>query len=280
MEHNFLKSLLSVIKIVLKSKLRSRITYKKGNKVCFILANGPSLNSSLKSFHKQLESNDLFVVNHFAFTNHFNVYKPLNYVLAAPEFFKEDVECSILESNLRLFEIFEKEVDWDMNLFVPFMAKQNPTIERITRLNKRINFLFFNLTPIEGYQTFCNHMIRRGLGMPRPHNVLIPTLVLALNTGYSKMSIFGADHSWLPEVFVTKSNRVLLSQKHFYDENSAKAEPMNKGGKGERKLHEILQKWMYAFSGYFIIENYSKSLNAKIINKTPNSYIDAFIKEY
>ena len=52
---------------------------------------------------------------------------------------------------------------------------------------------------------------------------------------------------------------------------------MDNIGKGHRKMHEILEKWMLAFKGYFFIKEYAvNKKKSKIINITPNSYIDAF----
>jgi hypothetical protein len=71
-------------------------------------------------------------------------------------------------------------------------------------------------------------------------------------------------------------NRVLIRQKHFYDENTAKPRPMSRAGVGERKLHEILIKFVHAFSGYHEINEYAKSRGVEILNATPGSFIDAF----
>lgn len=278
MEHNLFKTILSIVKVLLYSKFMGQLKYQKGNKTCNILANGPSLNQSIIKYFDDFVNSDLFVVNHFAFSPYFFELKPKYYILVAPEFYKEDVDLSIQETNKKLFEILSKKVSWELTLIVPFIGKENNNLRNIN--NKKVKYLYVNSTSIEGYSWFCNWSMKKGLGMPRPHNVLIPSLVSALNLGYRHVNIFGADHSWLSEVFVTNDNRVLLSQKHFYDYEKAKPEPMNKGGKGERKLHEILQKWMYSFLGYFIIKKYALSIKAEIINKTPNSLIDAFDKQY
>ena len=52
--------------------------------------------------------------------------------------------------------------------------------------------------------------------------------------------------------------------------------PLDKKGKGERKLHEMLTKFVFTFQGYHILEKYSRQKKIKIINVTSNSYIDAF----
>jgi len=57
---------------------------------------------------------------------------------------------------------------------------------------------------------------------------------------------------------------------------TARPDVMKKTGKGKRKMHEILIKFVHSFAGYFDINNYAKSQNVRIINITPDSFIDAF----
>jgi len=88
--------------------------------------------------------------------------------------------------------------------------------------------------------------------------------------------LLGIDHSWLKEISVDKNNNVLINQKHFYDENSSEPKAMHKGGKNQRALHEVLQKFVYSFKGYFEIKNFANKQNVNIYNCTPGSYVDAF----
>jgi hypothetical protein len=112
--------------------------------------------------------------------------------------------------------------------------------------------------------------------MPRPHNVLIPSIMIALSLGFKKIFLFGADHSWLKDIWVDEENNVLLQQKHFYDIDKAKPRHMDYLGKGKRKMHEVLIKFYHSFKGYFEIDAYGKNQGKTIYNCTPGSYIDAF----
>jgi hypothetical protein len=142
--------------------------------------------------------------------------------------------------------------------------------------NKNINIVYYNRTPIEGFTWFCHLFFKLGLGMPRPHNVILPSLFLTVNLGFKKIVLVGADHSWLLETYVDGNNNVLISQKHFYDENEVKPEGMINNKDGSRKLHEVLEKWMISFKSYFTLREYAESKGAQILNATPVSFIDAF----
>lgn len=274
------KTLLSTFKILVLTRFFNRFKYDKPlSKSCVILANGPSLNALIKSHETNLIGKELFCVNHFVSTSYFSELKPTNYVLQAPEFFTFDVHESYLASNELLFISLAEKTQWPMNLYVPFLAGKTEHWKKVISKNKHITLKYFNTTPIEGFSGFRNHCFKMGFGMPRPHNVLIPSLMLAINSGFYEIIIWGADHSWLPEITVDDQNKVLIAQKHFYDERDAKPDVMRKLGKGERRLHEVLQKFVYSFKGYFDIREYAESVNTKIINQTPGSFIDAFERQ-
>jgi hypothetical protein len=100
--------------------------------------------------------------------------------------------------------------------------------------------------------------------------------MMSIAMGYKSIYLLGADHSWLSEITVTETNDALINQKHFYDSDHSKGLPLDKGGTGKRKLHEILFKFMTAFKSYFEIEDYAKNRNVIIYNATKGSFIDAF----
>jgi hypothetical protein len=119
-------------------------------------------------------------------------------------------------------------------------------------------------------------VLNKRLGMPRPHNVLIPSLMIGIWTGYKSINIYGADHSWLPMIKVLENNVPVLSQNHFYDKNIQEHKPMTKKGVGKRKLHEILHKFYLSFKAYHMIDKMAKKQEIKIVNLTKDSFIDAF----
>lgn len=274
-----LQSFLTIAKLLVLSR-PTQITgeiLKKGDD-CIILGNGPSLKEYLNAHFDSLIENgkDLFCVNYFCKSEFYEKLKPSYYVLNAPEFWLPDVEQQWKNDRQELIANIVSKTNWEMVIFLPVSAKKFPWFTKSLQQNKSIRFGYYNSSPVEGFRTLNFLLYKYKLGMPRPHNVLIPALMIAIYLKFKNIYLLGADHSWLKEINVTEDNVALLSQPHFYDSSHVDAQPMHKLGKGSRKLHEILIKFVYAFSAYFEIDQFAKNQKINIYNATKGSYIDAF----
>jgi len=275
---NSVLSFLTIIKIV----LLSRFFLKKhkniiANKDCLILGNSPSLEETIKNNPKFIENKDLFAVNFFWKSELFPQLKPLHFVILSSTYWAKNRTDNNEASRKATFDEIAKIVTWKMFLYVPALAKKHKTWKIQLEKNSNVTIVYFNPTPIEGFECLNNFFFRTGLGMPRPHNVIIPSLIFAINSKYSNIYLIGAEHSWLKDIWVADDNEVLLTLKHFYDINSPKPEAMLRGTTSEKRtLGEVLTKFVHTFNSYFVIKYYAKSRNVKIFNATKNSYIDAF----
>lgn len=274
---NLLASLLSLLKVPLMSKfgLPHPGELRKSDE-CIILGNGPSLNQSLIELKNQFGDRDLFAVNFFCNTPEFSALKPGFLVAAAPEFYMTDLNESSKAMANRFHDALLENTSWPLTLFMPAAGRKFSAWQQKLVKNHSIDTVFYNTTPAEGFEGLVRIMTLGGLGMPRPHNVLIPSIVIALRMGYKKIFLLGADHSWLKDLWVDDHNRVMLRQKHFYDEQTAQAAPMYKLGKSERSLQEVLDKFRLSFLAYELLEPMARREGRVILNLTPNSYIDAF----
>ena len=163
-----------------------------------------------------------------------------------------------------------------MSLFIPARALKNKEWQPMLASNRNIRLCIYNTTPIEGVQGFCNWVFAKGWGVPRPHNVLIPSIAIGLRLPFKKIYLAGADHSWLPEITLTDDNVVLMHQKHFYDQNKSQAATVTQENLHSARLYTILYHMYVAFKSYFVLEAYARRLGKEVINVTPGSYIDAF----
>ncbi len=268
------QTLMSLIKIPLLSRRSSPLPVpKEGERELVILANGPSLSRTVAEHRDFLRDRALLAVNLCATSDIYTDLKPEYYVIADPLFWIVD------EKREALFGSIAAKTDWPLHLFVPSRALTDRKWRKILEGNPNVNVHIYNTTPVEGFPAFERLVYRKGWGMPRPHNVLIPSIAVALRMDFGKIYLAGADHSWLPEISVTDDNCVLMHQKHFYDRDTSKADTVKKEDLESARLHTILYHMHVAFKAYHVLDAYARKMGKKIINITPGSFIDAFERE-
>ncbi len=267
----FWQSLLSLVKVLLQSKWSTELPVAFSNpKELLILGNGPSLNRTVAEASEFIRGKTLLAVNFCVTSPMFEQLRPEIYLIADPLFW------IVPEKRVRLFQTLAEKTAWEMTLFVPVRALKNPTWQSLLADNPYIHLFFYNTTPIDGFQKFSHWIFSKGWGVPRPHNVLIPSIAIGLRLPFQKIYLAGADHSWLPEISVTEENVVLMHQKHFYDSDTSRAETVLQENLQTSHLHTILYHMYIAFKSYFVLEAYACKLGKEVINVTPGSYIDAF----
>lgn len=269
--HNAGATAEGLLKIALWSRKSSPLPSLPDNKrELVIIANGPSLARTVSEHREFLSDKALMAVNFCAVSPMFEDLKPEMYIIADPLFWIVPEKCE------SLFGALASKTTWPLRLFMPVRARGKATWQKIVEQNKNINVVWYNTTPLEGFRAFTDFCFRKGLGMPRPHNVLIPAIATALRMPFETIYLAGADHSWLPEIKITESNEVLMHQKHFYDTATSKADTVKREDLSEARLHIILYHMHVAFKAYHILEKYARRHGKRIINITPGSYIDAF----
>lgn len=262
---------LSIVKIVLQSKWNTHLPQQFSNPdELLILANGPSLNRTIDEAGSFLQGKTLLAVNFFVTSPRFEQLRPELYLIADPLFW------IVPEKRQQLFGGLAEKTTWPMTLFVPVRALKCKEWQPLLVDNPNIRLYLYNTTPIEGFQSFCNIIFRKGWGVPRPHNVLIPSIAMGLRLPFHRIYLAGADHSWLPEIHVTDNNEVLMHQKHFYDKGTSQAATVKQENLSSARLYTILYHMYVAFKSYFVLDAYARWQGKEVINVTPGSYIDAF----
>ncbi|MFA7289245.1 MAG: hypothetical protein WC055_10260 [Melioribacteraceae bacterium] len=273
----FLDSIITLIRVVILSKFDITLPEEKGSIV--ILGNGPSLKNTLNENLDFIKSPDKkrMAVNMFCNSETYSEIKPEYYILNAPEFFRNVVTEMWEEMRWKVFQNLKDKTNWDMILLVPAIASKSEYFKKFMDVQTRIKIVYYNTTPAEGFTSFIQFLFKRNLGMPRPHNVLVPAIFLSLNMGFKEIYLVGADHSWHEDIKVDETNKTTVNHEHFYDAGKVTM-PMYKLDGEEYRIHDIFRKLHLAFKGYFIIKDYAEKLDAKIFNASVRSYIDAFLK--
>lgn len=263
---DFSNSLKSVVKLVLHSHRSTISRCASKDKAIIIMGNGPSLNDTISKYANVLKSIPTLAVNFAANAPEFSNLQPRYYVLADPHFFvsSDDDNVKKLRDNLA-------KVSWQMTLFLPFDAKKYGFVIE----NSNIDIEYFNFLAVEGFEWFENWAYSSGRGTPRPRNVLIPSIMIAITMGYGNIYVTGADHSWTKTLSVNEQNEVVSVQPHFYKEDE-KEEKRIKVDYLKYPLHQIVYSFYVAFKAYHEIQRYAIHKKVNIYNSTPGSFIDAF----
>lgn len=262
-------TLKTLISVALRSRRPASVPKLRPEKPLLILGNGPSLNDTLATQRQAMEGYDLLAVNFAANTSLFTELKPEHYVLADPVFFEKDDE------NIRRLWQALNEADRPLTLHLPAGRCHDARVREWAAESPHHTLRPFNMVAAEGYPTFCRMMYDRGLGMPRPRNVLIPSIMAGLRMGYRTIVITGADHTWTRTLSVDDDNRVVSIQPHFYRDN-AKEEARVASVYKDVRLHDVLGSMAIAFHSYHAIADYAARRGVRILNATPGSFIDAF----
>lgn len=259
-------TLATIIKIPIMSRRPSPRCHERKDTI-IIMGNGPSLRDAIENDFDVLTSFPRMAVNLSALAPEFRTLKPDYYILADIAFFLKEKTGKVPA----LWDALAA-VDWPMTLFLPATAHRMP---EVTRLPDCVTVKFYNLTPAEGWKWFTHPVYDSGLAMPRPRNVLIPSIICAMREGFQRIVLIGADHNWSKTLWVTDRNRVVSVQPHFYkddDKELRRAEEIF----SNVHIHDVYENYAIAFRSYFNVKAYTDRRGIEILNATPGSFIDAF----
>ncbi len=273
----FTQSFISLLKIPFLSRFSiSFPTKPESSDSLIVIGNGPSFILEYESNPEFFRNTSLFVVNYFASTDHYQKLKPQFYLVNDSSFYALKKNKFLLESRSKLFHPIIEKTTWPLSLFLPYSAKNDREFLKEIRKNGNITIYFFNKTAIEGFRCLRHFLFRKKLGLPRPHNVLIPSITHSINLAFKYIYLTGVDHSWLSECKIDEENCLLINPKHYYDSANSTHKKYIIRYKHRAKYHDFLLTLYHTFRSYHFLEEYSQSRNCKIYNLTGNSFIDAF----
>lgn len=254
--------------LIVKRAWRDTIIEKPTSKSLVILGNGPSLINSIDEL-KIREKCDFCMVNDSPNSKLFFDLKPRYYVLADPYYFKSRPEKIIEQLN---------RVDWPMDIIVPIIGKRS--MKKFLSKHKTIRVLFYNSNSLSDNFFFDKlkfKLFDKGLSAPVSQNVLVAAIFISIRMGYYNIELYGADHSWLSKIVINDCNEVCMRDNHFYDKEPQNLEPYLNSAGQVYKLHDLLRDFANMFANYYVLRKYADYKgNVRVINQTPNSFIDAF----
>ncbi|WP_303741153.1 hypothetical protein [uncultured Duncaniella sp.] len=259
-------SLASLVKIVLMSR-RPTGRCRDRKDTIIIMGNGPSLRDAMEHDMDVLKAYPRMAVNLSALAPEFRELRPDYYILADIAFFLK-VKTGKVPA---LWEALAG-VDWPMTLFLPATARG---MAEVRRLPGNVTVKYYNLTPAEGFGWLMRPVYDMGLAMPRPRNVLIPSIMSAMREGFRRVVLIGADHNWSKTLWVTERNCVVSVQPHFYKDDDKELRRAEEIFRNVR-IHDVYENYAIAFRSYHNLKAYTDRRGVEVLNATPGSFIDAF----
>ncbi len=259
-------SLASLVKIVLMSRRPTRRSADRKDTI-IIMGNGPSLRDAMLYDMDVLKAYPRMAVNLSALAPEFGDLRPDYYILA-------DIAFFVKEKSGKVPALWDalSAVSWPMTLFLPATARG---MAEVRRLPVNVTVKYYNLTPAEGFGWLMRPIYDLGLAMPRPRNVLIPSIMSAMREGFRRVVLIGADHNWSKTLWVTERNCVVSVQPHFYKDDDKELRRAEEIFKNVR-IHEVYENYAIAFRSYHNLKAYTDRRGVEVLNATPGSFIDAF----
>lgn len=258
------------------------------NKDIIILWNGPSFKESIIKHADFFKDKYILAVSSFVKTDYFNQLKPKFYIISDSGFWEEEISYKNDDKNISInknrlknirkefLENMINKVKWDMNLFLPLQSKWAENVKKLIEKNKYIKISYYVMNPINFRNKFLRHFLyKHNFGMPTAQTVIIPAILIALNINFKKIYLIWWDHSWHEDYYVDEKNILYTKDRHFYGSKLGLI-PLMSNGKDHDKLHEEWLSLHKAFKWHILLEEYAKSLGAKIYNASEKSYIDAY----
>ena len=273
-EHNIIDGNLrnKILELAKIQGLKNYIKEVQKIKPVMIVANGPGFKFCEIS-NRNREDYVFCFMNNSPLANVFWEIKPEYYIQADPLFFQKDINR---EDILMTREKLLNDVSWDIVFFVPYSKYEKA--KDIYSYNSYLNIIPYHDTnlSVNMNKDDKNLIFHLGLDAPIVQNVLIGAIYCLINTGYKEIELYGATHSWTTQLTVNNKNEVCLRDEHFYDNQNPELRPWYKVTGTIYKMHEILRDLAQMFDSYWVLKDYAESKGVKIINKTKNSFIDAF----
>jgi hypothetical protein len=280
---NTARSLYSLMRIATAGlPVRPRFPTRGGSRV-LILGSGPSLQASLRELPRERTPGlELLCVNDFYKEECFAELRPGMLAIADPAYWDDrcfDEYAGPLVAALA-------NLDWPLTLFLPARARGT----RLHRclITRAVTFSLYSTAPVGGYGWLEASLFAAKLGMPRPQNVLVAAIALALWAGFEEIALVGADHSWHQEIEVDTENFLHVSSRHSYRTGTENKPFLKPGGiwkfrDGEPlaredvfTMREIMTAWAAVHESYERLALLAQHRGAHIFNCSAMSFIDAF----
>jgi hypothetical protein len=243
-------------RIIFKKELTKNIYQRRALNV---IVNGPSLELDV------FRPGDLCLcANQFCLSSAFSEVRPDFYILLDPRYAESrDESCSFFKG----VEALNDRTQWPLTLILPTHFKKSIEI-RVTNKNIRIfSYPTTSFPATEVPTPLRPHLYSAGWMTPPASNVLVHAIYIALQFGFKRIDLHGADMSFFQNIKRGADGSPSFERKHFYG-----SEDVPLGISMERFFLEQYR----SFASFADLEKVARLRDAKIVNRSQQSMIDVF----
>ena len=230
-----------------------------------IVGNGPSMDTEyMRLFSEKMP---VLCVNMFALSEWFGQVRPKYYCLADPLFFDAQSEDSVQELLRAL-----NTVDWNMTMILP----QGRTL---SLSNRHIKYEFLPAGTCDNhiFTRVVNQLYKKNLLKCGCQTVIVGALHYVIVKKFRTIYLAGVDIDHFTNYHVNSENHVMLSAKHFYKEEVIDC--TNKGMVKKGEFYKCLGYYSRMLEEFYCLSKFAKFQGTRIINLSPDSFVDVFRKE-
>jgi hypothetical protein len=248
-----------------------------------ILGTGPSLRDTFRDLDPAALANvALMSVNEGYKAEHFVTLKPSYHLIADPIYWDE----ASYNEHARPLVAALAHANWDITLFMPSRSRGSRIHAALTAANTTV--VFYRRNAIKGLPVFEYLAFSAMLGMPKPQNVLVAGISVALWMGFEEVGIAGADHTWHQDIELSDENILMVRQMHSYDDRVDRKPFLKPSGVRNSLLHkplsvcdtfsvrEIFLAWAIVHESYEKLRAIAKRSGVHVWNCSSTTFIDAF----
>lgn len=270
----------SLIKKTPKKPEISPLTIPKiTNDKLIIIGNGPSLNSTMEKYEKEVCSSECLMVNEAALTSLYYLIKPSIYLLVDPKFYLSKGYESYQETLKSLVDVIISKTDWTMKIIMPCNANGSYAVQRFKE-NANIDVMFYENCWDSPYLMSKLEAWDKNLIAPPAQTVLNTAVWLSIYWGYKETYLIGADTSFVADLHVDQETNIVYSiDTHFYSTKEVALDDFdikNNRRTFGTKLHEEYFSAGTALKDYWDMKAYADWKGVKVYNASEYSWIDAF----
>lgn len=227
-------------------------------KRCFIVCNGPSINSQNL---KLLKNEIVFSVSNGYFHPDYLFYQPYYHCVPQITFTPKFTKKVTLD--------WFKEMHEKIGTASVFLSTSQYHLvkENDLFLNRQIHYTYFNL-PWDSGRTSVYDISEK---IPPVQSVSIMSLMIAMYMGFSEIYLLGTEHTALSEQ--KKYNYFFETSKAIVSDNT---EVFSKNGDILVSFSDLLYGQVEMWKEYTILKNIALKNNIKILNATRGGVLDVF----